>query len=209
MARHSHATRCDGCGLLAGRCICSELPRVRLPFRLLVVRHWKEALKPTNTARLLAKVVEPCTLEALGRPDAPWRAERLGAAGERRLVLFPGPESTMVERAQLAAWLSAPLCFVLLDGSWRQAARMVRRAAGIAELPRVMLPAGPPSRWPIRRAARLDQLCTFETVVRLATLLPDHAAATELERAYQLILAAQTDQRSGFARGANPIRPCG
>jgi DTW domain-containing protein YfiP len=71
---------------------------------------------------------------------------------------------------------------------------MVRRADGVAQLPRVKLPPGGPSRWPARRAPRPDQLCTFETVVRLVALASSRyrVEAAELERSYQWLLAAQS-----------------
>ncbi len=48
-------------------------------------------------------------------------------------------------------WSQRPPCLILVDGTWRQAGRIVRRADGVADLPRVSLPHGGPSRWRVRR----------------------------------------------------------
>ncbi len=191
MTRHTTQTRCAGCGLIPLRCLCNRLPRVQLPWRLLVLQHGKEMHKPTNTARLLARTIENCSIVPFATRERPWNASLLGPPSERYVVLFPAKEAQVLDRARLQSFAEQPTCLILLDGTWRQARRMVRRAAGVATLPRVTLPAGGPSRWRIRVAPRADQLCTFETIVRLAALLPESMAAGELERAFQLVLAAQ------------------
>lgn len=204
MPRRTLQRRCDGCGLIPGRCLCDKVGRVRLPWRLLIVQHVKEAAKPTNTARLLARVVEECTIVPLGGAERPWTADRLGPHGEQRLLLFPSPTARVLDAQSLVSLASsgspaAPTCFVLLDATWRLAARMARHAEGIAELPRVQLPPGAPSRWNTRKAPRPDQLCTFETVVRLAALAPQRCDVRALATAFELLLAAQSDSTDPVA----------
>jgi DTW domain-containing protein YfiP len=189
--RYTAQIRCSGCGLIPARCLCDHLPRVALPFRLLVLQHWKESRKPTNTARLLARVVAGGSIVTVAKPERPWTPELLGPAGETRVVLFPSPGAEVVGREHLEAWSARPTCLVLIDGTWRQAGRIARRAEGVAELPQVALPAGPPSRWPVRRAPRADQLCTFEALVPLVALEPKLAAARALEAAFRQVVAAQ------------------
>ncbi len=155
------------------------------------MQHGKESGKPTNTARLLVRTVVNSVIVPFARRGEPWAASQLGPEHEQRFVLFPGPDARTIDREWLLALRERPCALVLLDGTWRQAGRMVRRAAGIDELERVALPAGAPSRWRIRQAPRADQLCTFETVVRLAALLGEPPAAEALERAFQVVLDAQ------------------
>jgi DTW domain-containing protein YfiP len=195
MPHRTRQIRCIGCGLIPGRCICKELPRVRLPWRVLVLQHRREAHKPTNTARLLARTVENCSIVQVTTRDRSWSPALLGPEDEVRWVLFPSTGAPPVERRHLEEWSQRPTCLILVDGSWRQAGRIVRRATGLADLPHLSLPLGPPSRWPIRRAPRSDQLCTFEALVRLVALQPERAAAHELERAFQIVLAAQHPTR--------------
>jgi DTW domain-containing protein YfiP len=190
--------------VIPSRCICALLPRVQLPWRVLVLQHRREACKPTNTARLLARTVEGCSIVQVTTRERSWTPTLLGPEDEERWVLFPSTEAPPVERRHLERWSQRPTCLILVDGSWRQAGRIVRRAAGVVDLPRVSLPPGGPSRWPIRRAPRPDQLCTFEALVRLVALQPELAAAHELERAFQVVLAAQHPtaggRRSPFSR---------
>jgi DTW domain-containing protein YfiP len=177
--------------LIPERCLCEKLPRVRLPWRLLVLQHRREARKPTNTARLLVRAVEDASLVTVATRERPWRPELLGPRDERRLLLFPEAGATLVTREELATWRERPTCVVLVDGTWRQAGRIARRAEGVVELPRFQLPPGGPSRWPTRRAPRIDQLSTFETFVRLVALDPELDAERALESAFVRLVAAQ------------------
>ena len=194
MARRTHQQRCRGCGLIPSRCICERLPRVRLPWPIVGLQHRKEIHKPTNTARLLPRVSEGCSLVTIALRGRPWSVELLGESPEKFVVLFPSADAAQLDAERLDALAASNHGIILLDGSWRQAGRMVRRAAGVSTLPRVTLPPGGPSRWPARQAPRPDQLCTFEALVRLVALAPHRsgAEAAELERAYQLLLDGQS-----------------
>jgi DTW domain-containing protein YfiP len=200
MTRRSGAPRCEGCGVIVPRCICARLPRVALPFRLVVVQHGKERAKPTNTARLLPRVIERCTIVTYATHLRPWSPALLDAGcngathdarAERRLLLYPDADATPLDHATAASWGDSPHCLVVLDGSWRQAGRLARKADGVRELPRVALPPGAPSRWTVRRAPRPEAVATFDAIVRVAELLPDRGTAAALARAWELLLDAQ------------------
>ena len=191
MPRRTKQIRCSGCGLIPERCLCRELPRVQLPWRLLVLQHRRESSKPTNTARLLVRAVEDAALVTVATRERPWSPELLGPAGERRLLVFPSPGAAVVTRAEVRSWSEAPTCVVLVDATWRQAGRIARREAGVAELPRFELPPGAPSRWPVRRAPRPDQLSTFEAFVRLVALDPGLDPERALESAFLRLVQAQ------------------
>jgi DTW domain-containing protein YfiP len=215
MVRRSEQPRCDGCGVIAPRCICARLPRVALPFRLVVVQHGKERAKPTNTARLLPRVVERCTIVTYATHLRPWSPALLdegrdasrdgGARDERRLLLYPDADATPLDRATAASWAHSPHCLVVLDGTWRQAGRLARKAEGLRELPRVALPPGAPSRWTVRRAPRPEAVATFDAIVRVAELLPDRGTAAALARAWELLLDAQL-AHGGSSPSALPAR---
>lgn len=191
MPRRTRQIRCEGCGLIPERCLCRQLARVRLPWRLLVLQHRRETRKPTNTARLLVRAVEDASLVTVATRERPWTPELLGPSGERRVLLFPAPDAAVVTPEELRSWREVPTCVVLVDGTWRQAGRIARREEGVAVLPRFQIPPGGPSRWPVRRAPRPDQLSTFETLVRLVALDPELDAERELESAFRTLVAAQ------------------
>ena len=192
MVRRTGLPRCDGCGVIPRRCVCKAVGRCELPWPMLVVQHAKEGHRPTNTVRLLSRVVADCRVVPFALIDRPWSAELLGEPHAARWVLFPGANATLLDPASLTALVEARAPLVVLDGSWRQAGRMMRRGTGLNTLPHFALPPGPPSRWSVRRAPHVGQLCTLEAIVRLASLLPDPEPARILEDAFLRLHAAQT-----------------
>lgn len=212
MVRRTRQRRCGGCGLIPARCLCATLPRVRLPFRLVLLQHPKEGGKPTNTGRLLERVVEGCERLVVASRAPPWPEEAPGGPVEERWLLFPDVSARVAEPAALRDWLARRACLVVVDATWRGAARIAARTRGVRELPRVALPAGTDSCWPIRRAPRPGQLCTFESVVRFAGLLPDPAPAAALAAAWERIVADAVSASRGrlaSARLAPPAAPSG
>lgn len=199
MVRRTRLDRCEGCGVVVPRCVCAGLEKCELPFPLVVVQHGKERSKPTNTVRLLARVVADCRVVRFALQERPWAAELLGAPDPRRWLLFPGPHARTLDRASVAELAAQRAPLVVVDGSWRQAGRMVRRGAGLAELPSYSLPPGAPSRWSVRHAPRVEQLCTFESMVRLAQLLDDPRPAQALDAAFARLIAAQVNAPTPLA----------
>ncbi len=55
--RRFSVERCEGCGLHLELCACAQRPRVRSPFRIIVVQNNRERHKPTNTGRQVARTL--------------------------------------------------------------------------------------------------------------------------------------------------------
>jgi DTW domain-containing protein YfiP len=176
--RGRRALRCSGCGLTGRTCACGLLPKVRIATPLVIVQHVREQSRPTNTARLFARMAEGAAILPWGgRGDAP----RLDPSVDWRL-LFPGPEAPLLEPGGRPG-------LVLLDGSWRQCSRMLRRIPGIAGLPCVRLPPAPPSFWTVRRQPRAEGRSTFEAALQAVEILEGTAVAEPLRRAFALVTA--------------------
>src|SRR5688572_13201123 len=124
--------RCPRCLLLTAFCICQEIgePRSSRP-EILIVRHHWEALKSTGTARLAALALSSVrVLDMAAENPEPIRAE-LGGLSDAWL-LYPGRESE-------ARLTSPPQTLVVLDGTWRQTRKMLRRLPELSRLPRFAL----------------------------------------------------------------------
>jgi len=119
--------RCQRCWLKEPLCVCARLPAVRLGFPLVIVRHVRESAKSTNTARIAALALPGTEVVEYEGPQTEL------SLGEGWL-LFTGGEP-------LHAGAAPPPKLVVLDGTWRQARRMIARSPALARLRRVSLPA--------------------------------------------------------------------
>jgi len=148
------ADRCPDCLLRERWCYCAAVPRLAVRTRLVIIRHWKERYRTSNTGRLVAQAIPGTVLLDHGAPDEPYDPGLVDLAGAG--LLFPEGET----------YTFRPEVLVVVDGSWPQARKMVRRVPGLAKLPRLRLdpPARPPPR--IRRPPMPDGMATIEAVAR-------------------------------------------
>jgi DTW domain-containing protein YfiP len=112
-------------------CICLDLARSANRTEVVFVRHHAEASKSTGTARIAELVLERSRMLSLGFDRRPCDAE-LGTLGDAWL-LYPGG-------ACLRPGESLPERLVVLDGTWAQSRRMLRRLSALQGLRRLSLP---------------------------------------------------------------------
>jgi len=124
--------RCQRCWIRLEHCICDEVPALTTRSRVVIVRHRREAAKSTGTARIAALALPAATLVEYGDEPEEADAELAGLGGH---LLFPSDAP--------APWPQAPTTLVVVDGTWRQARRMVRRLPSLEALPRLSLPPAP------------------------------------------------------------------
>ncbi|QDE91714.1 hypothetical protein BHS06_23535 [Myxococcus xanthus] len=163
------AGRCPRCFLPVVLCLCAEVPCVSTRTELLIVRHHKETLKSTNTARMAALAIPRCSIVSYGSPGVPFDASVL--EGGDTWLLFPDAHH---EPAPGAAF---PSRLIILDGSWGQARRMVQRVPALRRLPGLKLPPPAPDSRRLRRPPHPDGMSTLEAIAgALAHLEGEHVA---------------------------------
>jgi DTW domain-containing protein YfiP len=182
---------CPRCALPVPSCLCRWVTPTANRVPLLVLQHPQEVDQAKGSVRLLRLSLAQCHCAAVESIDAPSLAARLAAAagqGPRPLattapvLLFPGGDPGGGPGAD--PWQSVTGPLVLLDGTWRQARRLLAASPVLQALPRWALPAPPPARYTIRRAQRPEQRSTLEAACLALGLLEDRRAH------YQPLLAA-------------------
>lgn len=204
--------RCTRCQRPQATCLCRWITPTANAASLLILQHPQEQYQAKGSARLLQLSLARCRVEVGESFDqaalAAWLAEPTPAGPARCLLLFPGPAggvrpvaSTRPTGSQATA-LPHPAAtrLVLLDGTWRQARRLLQLNPLLQSLPRWPLPAPPPSRYTIRRSQRPEQRSTLEAAcLALAALEQAGGRYTPLLAAFDgwvAALAALATQRS-------------
>jgi DTW domain-containing protein len=198
MSARKKAGRCEGCGLHEALCACDRFPVVEVRTPIVLVQHMRERGKPSNTGRLLQRMVPSIPITHFGQREPPFDATPLERPGVKWYVLFPREDSIELGPQTLATWRAEgqQVGFVVLDGTWHQCSRMARRVPGVTDLPCVALPPGPPSRWEGRTQHDPRGLCTFEAGLRLLSLTEGEAVAGPLRAAFHVLAA-----RLSFMKG--------
>jgi DTW domain-containing protein YfiP len=137
---------------------------VSLPTRTRVVllQHPRERHVPIGTARL-AHLCLPGSELHVGvdfDDDASVRAALAGGDGRPAYLLFPGPEAIDLH----AARPEGPITLVVVDGTWWQARKLLKRNAALRALPQIRFTPPAPSNYRIRREPADHCVATIEAL---------------------------------------------
>lgn len=179
--------RCAGCRLAPSHCICALRPDLLTRSGVCLIMADIEALKPSNTGWLIADVVRDTFAFGWARTSADAALLALLADPQwQPVVVFPGEfveEQRVVHgvpEPSVDAASKRPL-FILLDGTWPEASKMLRKSPYLDRFPVLSLRSEQLSRYKLRRSKRDDHFCTAEVAALCLALAGDAYAAQTLE----------------------------
>lgn len=198
--------RCPRCRLVDRVCLCAELPTVVTRARIVVIRHVREVVKPSGTARI-AQLALP-SLEIVDYRDErgplpDWLRDDPLTPPD---VLPPDLVGDRLRTLDGAALLfptgrtseEPPRTLVVLDGTWRQARQMYRRIPGCAALPTVSLSGGSDVRR-LRSSRAPGERSTLEAIADALAILEGEEVAAPLRALHDRFVL-----QSLKARGRTP-----
>ncbi|MBB3139508.1 tRNA-uridine aminocarboxypropyltransferase [Halomonas organivorans] len=187
-ARGSFVRRCEDCNLPALNCLCPYRVTADSRTRVWLLTHPLEHYKPTNTGRLIRDVLPTTEVFTWYRtvPD-PRLLALLEDERYAPFVIFPDDQEDYAHRVVGMECVAArqqagriPV-FLILDGTWRQARRIFRKSAYLADLPVLPLSTERLTRYRLRKPASAAHLCTAEVAVELLRQAGDAQAAGLLD----------------------------
>ncbi len=156
---------CERCARPRVVCYCAHVRSVPTHTRVVIVQHPREADVPINTARI-ARLCLPnselvVTVEADREPLVQSLIER-ARQGESIGLLFPGDETRDIH--ELARDPAAPRTLVVIDGTWWQASKVLKKSPALARLARYGIVPQSPSNYRIRKEPSIECLSTIEAL---------------------------------------------
>lgn len=179
--------RCTRCRLHTDLCACDLLASIPVSTKVLVVAHWAEVRKPTNTGQLAVACLQGATLCLRGREGIP-NDPVVWDSGGTPLLLFPGPDAIPLDVWRAERVNTPPVTLVVPDGTWRQAKRIRRRVPGLQNVQAVKLLANQGSDYRLRRAHLDDRLATMEAIARALGILEGPSVEEHLTRAFRAVV---------------------
>jgi DTW domain-containing protein YfiP len=188
------AGRCPRCFLPTSLCLCADVPSISTRTELLIIRHHKETLKSTNTARMAALALPRCRIVSYGSPGQRFDASVLEAPDT--WLLFPDAQQEPEPGAP------PPGRLIVLDGSWGQARRMVQRVPALRRMPGLKLPPPKPDTRRLRRPPHPDGMSTLEAIAGALAYLEGEDVARPLYALHERMI-----DRVLASRGRMPLAP--
>ncbi|ELR64080.1 hypothetical protein C942_03161 [Photobacterium marinum] len=189
---------CPRCGF-KHNCICAEEPQLSCEARFVLLTHPKELSKDTNTGELMLRTLPDCQRYTWDRVNPP--AELLAQLKSERYspwLLFPSDEQYPAIPYQ--ATDSKQDLFILLDATWQEARKMVRKSPWLAQLPRLSLTPTKESGYQLRRNQQEGNLCTCEAGITLLELTGHQPQAAALQHYFDAFIDTFHADKSGHAR---------
>jgi DTW domain-containing protein len=183
--------RCRRCRLHLDLCVCDLLVPLPASTKLLVVAHWAEIRKPTNTGQLAVHCLQDARLCVRGREDVP-NDPIAWDSSTTPLVLFPTQDAMSLE-----TWRSQheePVTLIVPEGTWRQAKRIPRRVPELAGVETVVLSPAQGSDYRLRHGHGEHWLATMEAVARALGILEGPERGPRIEERLMHVFRAAVDR---------------
>ncbi|NLS13648.1 DTW domain-containing protein [Vibrio sp. SM6] len=194
---------CPQCGLKF-QCVCTIAPTLNAPLPIALLTHPNEFQRKTNTGKLLRW----CGLNA-----TPYRWQRTQPCLELQALLesphyqpwllYPNDKAKVLGSTSMASSETSysagktPL-FIILDGTWQEAKKMVNKSQWLQHIPTIMLDSNAHhSHYTLRRNQQPGNLCTCEVAIALLHSLDYAPQAEQLNRFFAHYLAAFQADQSG------------
>ena len=191
-------TPCPRCGF-QHNCICHAEPTLSCPHVYVLLTHPKEMGKDTNTGQLMERSLPHCQRQIWDRVNPPQALlEMLDDPHYQQWLLFPGDDKVPAQPFH-SPQDKTPL-FVLLDATWQEARKMIRRSPWLASLPRLELTPGTGSSYALRRNQQPGNLCTCEAGIALLETAGFHQDARQLQQYFDHFTGVFQAEKSGHKK---------
>lgn len=195
-ARGSKLSRCEYCLLSETLCICDGIEEANCDAAVCLLMYHNESFKPSNTGRLIADVVPDNYAFRWDRTDPDKALLSLLENGDYQpFIVFPEdnmPQERVVKQVERID-NKKPL-FVFLDGTWREAKKMIRKSPYLDGFPILSISPEKLSEYHLRVAAFEHQLGTAEVAIMVLELAGELDASKKLERHF-------IDFRNAYLKG--------
>ncbi|WP_024611658.1 tRNA-uridine aminocarboxypropyltransferase [Pseudoalteromonas sp. TB64] len=183
-ARGAKMDRCEQCLIAKHYCICEGVEHADCKAAVCLLMYHNESFKPSNTGRLIAEIVPDNHAFRWDRTDPnPALLALISDSQYQPLVVFPAED---VEEGRAITEVNIeegkkPL-FIFLDGTWREAKKMIRKSPYLDNLPVLSVTADKLSDYRLRVAPHAHQLGTAEVAIMVLALAGEMDASSKLEQ---------------------------
>ena len=190
---------CNNCGLPKISCICSKASIIKTSAQIWILSTERELYRPSNTARLL-KLINPHSTEIFlwERTKKPEKLiENINDEKYQPYLLFPAEDEEIQYRKLENKDTEKIPAFILIDGTWKEAKKILRKSEYLNKLPRISLEPTFSSQYDLRRGAAEGNLCTIEAAIEVLKTNKEIEFSQVIDEFYNLFLRSYKAGASG------------
>lgn len=179
--------QCQVCGLVKGHCICDEKVVINASVEFWLLTHENEFSRTNNTARLIEYAIETTKTFVWSRVEPPKAMIELMSSYDVYLV-FSADREPEKKRVKSYVPSNKKTAFLILDGTWKEARKMLRKSDYLRSLPIIAFQPENTTKYDLRRNPDEHHLCTVEVAIELLKLVGDQAQAETLDAYFDVYL---------------------
>lgn len=191
---------CVHCGFVH-QCICEHIPSISNSAHFVLLTHSNELTRETNTGKLMIQTLEHCEIIEWQRKVPPQTLlKQIRDEQVQPFLVYPSEHSLpLTEVSFSGSHESAPALFIILDGTWQEAKKMMNKSEWLKTLPCVHLEVEQRSEYQLRRNQEDGHLCTCEVASKILEGTGQAAQANELTQYFEHYMAVFKADKSGHA----------
>ena len=190
---------CSKCGLPIITCICKSIKEVETKAKFVILSSEKEVYRNTNTANLLKQINTKSTEIII------WKRGEIPSSILSYInndiynvyLVFPIMNKEMeIRKAKYNKDNNTPV-FIIVDGTWREASKIIRKSDYLKNLPILSLETNRVSKFTLRRGQEEGNLCTIEAAMELLKINDEDILSEEINKGFELFLKSYKAGASG------------
>lgn len=190
---------CSKCGLPIITCICKSIKEVETKAKFVILSSEKEVYRNTNTANLLKQINTKSTEIII------WKRGEIPSSILSYInndiynvyLVFPIMNKEMeIRKAKYNKDNNTPV-FIIVDGTWREAWKIIRKSDYLKNLLILSLETNRVSKFTLRRGQEEGDLCTIEAAMELLKINDEDILSEEINKGFELFLKSYKAGASG------------
>lgn len=159
---------CERCNKALAACICESIQDIDNRYFLHILQDPSEQNKAIGTARIVELSLARVKL-SVGEVFDP-----LDFDLENSFLLFPDEKAQDLDRLQEIQQINSDSQFIILDGSWKKAYKLLMLNPFLQALPKISITVDEKTQYRIRKSPRQDGLSTVEAAYYLLSNLEEN-----------------------------------
>lgn len=182
--------QCPSCGLVKDNCICGYDIHLDTGVSFWLLTHENEYTRTSNTGRLIENALSSTRVFRWHRTEQPKELIDLIHSGHYDIYLiFSDDRPSERKRAVSYEPSDKPVVFLILDGTWKEARKMLRKSPYLDDLKLLSLKGLEPTAYDLRRNTDMDHICTVEVAIELLKYANEERASEALMTYFKAFMA--------------------
>lgn len=181
--------QCSDCGLVEGLCICEDKIDISSDIEFWLLTHENELSRTTNTGRLIENAISTTKVFKWNRTNPPKELLNLITSDEYNIYIIMAADRES-EKARVVEYYrnEKKTAFLILDGTWKEARKMLRKSDFLSRLPILSLDINEKTSYNLRRNSDLNHICTVEVGVELLKIAGEPENAKKLNGYFNVFM---------------------